>query len=141
MPALQKIIDIQNVGRFEKLTVPGGLCFSRVTTMFGENGWGKSTLADILRSLALNQPAIIKGRETLATGGQQKVLLLIDGQQSTFDGAAWTGSPSLHALWAGCDTDSLKPEFRRRQWEVTHSTRGRRLAVTASAGARYTRFG
>ena len=92
MPAFQKIIDIQKVGRFEKLTAPGSLRFSQVTLIFGENGWGKSTLADILRSLTRNSPGIIRGRETLAAGGQQKVLLLIDGQQCAFDGAAWTGS-------------------------------------------------
>ncbi|MDW9502241.1 ATP-binding cassette domain-containing protein [Sinorhizobium meliloti] len=91
MPALQKIIDIQKVGRFEKLNVPGSLRFSQVTLFFGENGWGKSTLADILRSLTRNQPGIIRGRETLATGGRQKVILLVDGQQSAFDGSAWTG--------------------------------------------------
>ncbi|TIO04143.1 MAG: hypothetical protein E5X88_33185, partial [Mesorhizobium sp.] len=91
MPALQKIIDIQKVGRFEKLNAPGSLRFFPVTLVFGENGWGKSTLADILRSLTRNQPDILRGRETLATGGRQKVILLVDGQQSAFDGSAWTG--------------------------------------------------
>jgi wobble nucleotide-excising tRNase len=92
MVALQKIIDIQKVGRFEKLSVPGGLRFGPVTLIYGENGWGKSTLADIMRSLTRKQPAIIKGRETLATGGQQKVILLVDNQQCAFDGSAWTGA-------------------------------------------------
>ncbi|MFG1320476.1 AAA family ATPase [Xanthobacter autotrophicus] len=92
MAILQKIIDIQKVGRFEKLSVPGSLRFTQVSLFFGENGWGKSTLADILRSLTLNQPDIIRGRETLATGGRQKVILLVDGQQSAFDGSGWTGS-------------------------------------------------
>ncbi|MER9791694.1 hypothetical protein [Mesorhizobium sp. M0213] len=88
---MQKIIDIQKVGRFEKLTAPGSLRFSQVTLVFGENGWGKSTLADILRSLTRNDPDIIKGRETLAAGGRQKVLLLIDGQQCAFEHATWSG--------------------------------------------------
>lgn len=92
MAALQKIIDIKKVGRFEKLTAPGNLRFSQVTLVYGENGWGKSTLADILRSLTRNQPLIIKGRETLATGGRQKVILLVDNQQCGFDGSAWSGS-------------------------------------------------
>lgn len=92
MPTLQKIIDIQKVGRFEKLTAPGSLRFSKVTLVFGENGWGKSTLADILRSLTRNHGDIIVGRETLASGGQQKIILLVDGQQCAFDGSAWTGS-------------------------------------------------
>lgn len=92
MPALQKILDIQNVGRFEKLSAPSSLRFSQVTLIFGENGWGKSTLADVLRSLTRGQPAIIRGRKTLAAGGQQKALLLIDGQQCVFDGSTWAGS-------------------------------------------------
>jgi len=91
VPTLQKIIDIQKVGRFEKLNVPGSLRFTPVTLVFGENGWGKSTLADILRSLTHNQPDIIRGRETLATGGRQKIILLVDGQQAAFDGSNWTG--------------------------------------------------
>src|SRR6187200_2043046 len=59
MPGLEKIIDIQKVGRFEKLNAPSSLRFSQVTLVFGENGWGKSTLADILRSLTRNHPDII----------------------------------------------------------------------------------
>lgn len=57
-----KIIDIQKVGRFEKLTAPGSLRFSTGTLIFGKNGWGKSTLADILRSLTRNHPDIIERR-------------------------------------------------------------------------------
>jgi wobble nucleotide-excising tRNase len=99
MPKLQKIIDIQKVGRFDKLSAPGGLRFSEVTLVYGENGWGKSTIADIMRSLTRQQPAIIKGRETLATGGQQKVILLVDNQQCAFDGSAWTGAPPRIAVF------------------------------------------
>lgn len=56
--AIQKIIDIQKVGRFEKLdTRAVGAPFSKVVLIYGENGWGKSTIADILRSLTVNKPA------------------------------------------------------------------------------------
>ncbi len=76
---LEKIIDVQKVGRFEKLKAPNSLRFSKVTLLFGENGWGKSTLADILRSFGHAHPDIVRGRETLATTGDQKIILLIDG--------------------------------------------------------------
>lgn len=89
---LQKIIDIQKVGRFEKLDTKAlKTNFSKVVLVFGENGWGKSTLADILRSLSTSKPEIIKGRETLSAVGQQKIILLFDGQQSAFDGTQWSG--------------------------------------------------
>lgn len=88
---LDKIIDIQKVGRFEKLHVPPGIRFSKLTLVFGENGWGKSTIADILRSVSTREPKILTGRETLASAGAQKVLLLVDGGQAEFNGETWQG--------------------------------------------------
>lgn len=131
MPALQKIIDLQKVGRFEKLTAPGSLRFSQVVLIFGENGWGKSTLADILRSLTRNHPNIIKGRETLATGGRQKVLLLIDGQQCTFDGVAWTGTRPRIAVFDQAfinenvfSGDSVSLDHMKRQYGLVVGAEG-----------------
>lgn len=96
---LEKIIDVQKVGRFEKLKAPSSLRFSKVTLFFGENGWGKSTLADILRSFGHSYPDIVRGRETLGTSGDQKVILLINGQQAIFDGSSWTGTPPPIAVF------------------------------------------
>ncbi len=42
---------IQNIGRFENASPLANAGLGRCTLVFGENGWGKSTLADILRSL------------------------------------------------------------------------------------------
>jgi len=89
---LDKIIDVQKVGRFQKLHVPTGIRFSKLTLIFGENGWGKSTIADILRSVSTGEPKILTGRETLASAGNQKVILLVDGNQVEFNGQAWQGS-------------------------------------------------
>lgn len=131
MPALQKIIDIQKVGRFEKLTAPGSLRFSQVVLVFGENGWGKSTLADILRSLTRNHPDIIKGRETLASGGRQKVLLLVDGQQCAFDGLAWTGTRPRIAVFDQAfinenvfSGDSVSLDHMKRQYGLVVGAEG-----------------
>ena len=97
---LLKIIDVQKVGRFEKLKSPSSLQFSNTTLIFGENGWGKSTIADILRSFNLGQPEIIRGRETLATGGTQKVTLLFEGsRKASFEDGAWTGTPPPIAVF------------------------------------------
>lgn len=131
MPVLQKIIDIQKVGRFEKLYVPSGLRFSQIVLVFGENGWGKSTLADILRSLTHNRPDIIRGRETLATGGRQKVILLVNGQQSAFDGSAWTGPRPRIAVFDQvfinenvCSGDSVSHDHLKRQYGLVVGAEG-----------------
>lgn len=72
-----------------------GLC----TLIFGENGWGKSTLADLWRSLATNNPAILIGRKTLAGGPDQKAVLRIDDQQAIFENQAWTGPRPRMAIY------------------------------------------
>lgn len=54
---LKKVKFIQNIGRFEMAKPTHDATFGTCTLIFGENGWGKSTLADILRSLATNNPA------------------------------------------------------------------------------------
>ena len=48
---LREVKYVQNVGRFKKCMSVTDATFGRCTLVFGENGWGKSTLADLLRSL------------------------------------------------------------------------------------------
>ena len=62
---LKEIKFIQNIRRFETAKPTHGAGLGSCTLVFGENGWGKSTLADILRSLTTNNPAILAGRKTL----------------------------------------------------------------------------
>lgn len=58
---------------------------------FGENGWGKSTLADLLRSLTSNNPDIVIGRKTLAGGPKQKAVMRFGDQQTVFENGVWSG--------------------------------------------------
>lgn len=97
---LKKVLKVRNVGRFETVTSIGRSNFSKLNLIFGENGWGKSTLADILRSLDQNRPEILIGRKTLARSGDQEVRLLVGtnhGQHEViFNGHEWTGTtPSI----------------------------------------------
>jgi wobble nucleotide-excising tRNase len=88
---LQEIRFIQSIGRFEEAKPLQNTRFGPCTLIFGENGWGKSTVADILRSLSTNNPAILTGRATLAVTAPQKAILHVAGQNAVFQGGAWTG--------------------------------------------------
>ena len=88
---LREVKYVQNIGRFEKGLSVAGATFGPCTLVFGENGWGKSTLADLLRSLTMHNPDIVIGRKTLAGGAEQKAVVHFGGQRAVFEDGAWTG--------------------------------------------------
>jgi wobble nucleotide-excising tRNase len=55
---LQKPLKVENVGRFTKLAATGNVTFHKVSLLYVENGYGKTTMARILRSLATFKPKL-----------------------------------------------------------------------------------
>ncbi len=88
---LRKVKYVQNIGRFERGRSVTDANFDRCTLVFGENGWGKSTLADMLRSLTTNNPDILVGRKTLAGGSEQKAVVRFGSQRAVFEDGVWSG--------------------------------------------------
>ena len=88
---LKEVKFIQNIGRFETARPTHDATFGRCTIIFGENGWGKSTLADILRSLTTNNPAILAGRKTLDAAAPPKAVRRFGTQNAVFENGTWTG--------------------------------------------------
>ena len=88
---LREVKYVQNIGRFEKGKSVADATFGLCTLVFGENGWGKSTLADLLRSLTTNNPDIVVGRKTLAGGPEQQAVMRLGDQHAVFKNGAWTG--------------------------------------------------
>lgn len=88
---LREVKYVQNIGRFETGRSVSDATFGPCTLVFGENGWGKSTLADMLRSLTTNNPDIVIGRKTLAGGPAQKAILRFGDQRAVFENVAWSG--------------------------------------------------
>ena len=88
---LQEVKYVHNVGRFEKAQSVSGATFGPCTLLFGENGWGKSTLADLLRSLTTRTSDILIGRKTLAGGPNQKAVVQFGDQLAVFEGGDWSG--------------------------------------------------
>jgi len=78
---LKEVKYIQNIGRFDTAKSVANATFGHCTLVFGENGWGKSTLADLLRLLTINNPEILIGRKTLSGGPEQKAVIRFDTQQ------------------------------------------------------------
>ena len=88
---LNEIKFIQNIGRFETARPTQGATFGPCTLVFGENGWGKSTIADILRSLTTDNPAILRGRKTLDADTASKAVLRFGAENSVFEDEVWSG--------------------------------------------------
>ncbi|WP_370637130.1 AAA family ATPase [Legionella sp. 16cNR16C] len=64
---------------------------SQCTLIFGENGWGKSTLADLFRSVSNKNSDILIGRKTLGSEGEQFAALNFRNGHSQFVKENWTG--------------------------------------------------
>ena len=88
--SIQKIDHIGAVGRFRAYKATGDVTFKKYTLIFGENGRGKTTLCSILRSMQLNEPAIVAGRKTLGQGKAPVVIMKLADGDARFANGAWT---------------------------------------------------
>ena len=86
---LKKIISIKNVGRFRNSAASGNPQLAKHTFIAGANGYGKTTLCAVLRSLQTGDPAHVLGRKTLGAVDAPAIELLLEGGQARFDGTAW----------------------------------------------------
>jgi wobble nucleotide-excising tRNase len=59
---LHKIEKLISIGKFRNYQATGAVHFDKLTTIYGDNGGGKTTLTAILRSLTNNNSEIIKSR-------------------------------------------------------------------------------
>jgi wobble nucleotide-excising tRNase len=87
---LRKIISIKNVGRFLSSAAAGNPQLLRHVLIFGANGFGKTTLCAILRSLQSGDASGITGRKTLGGTDDPLVDILTDGGSAQFQGGAWS---------------------------------------------------
>src|SRR5260370_30641580 len=74
--SLRKFITIKNVGRFSNCNASGDVALKHYNLIFAENGRGKTTLCDILRSLQTGDGALIMGRRTLGNPSAPEVSIL-----------------------------------------------------------------
>ena len=86
---LKKIIAIKNVGRFKNSAVTGNPQLAKHTFIVGANGYGKTTLCAVLRSLQTGEAAHVLGRKTLGAADAPSIEILLDPGQARFNGTAW----------------------------------------------------
>jgi wobble nucleotide-excising tRNase len=127
---LSKILEVEKVGRFERLEA-SRVTFTRVMLVFGENGWGKSTLADLLRSVTTGAAEIVGGRETLASAGAQKIRLLFERTLAEYTAGAWAGHKPTIAVYDQCfindnvySGDAVSLEHLKRQYGIVIGSTG-----------------
>lgn len=98
---LTRIISIKNVGRFRNSAAQPNPAFGRRTFVFGANGYGKSTLCAVLRSLGTSDPALITGRKTLGAVADPEIDLLFAAGNRRFQNGAWSAAEPLLSIFDG----------------------------------------
>jgi len=82
---------LRNVGTFDSVTAGAAIAFSCLTVIYAENGRGKTTLADVLRSLATGDPLPISERRRLAAQHPPHIIVECnDAPQPMFQDGGWT---------------------------------------------------
>ena len=133
---IRKIISIKNIGRFENCCWRGGAQFESTALIYAENGRGKSTFCDVLRSFQTGTPDFILGRKRLgATGDCEAMILSEGGNKASFKAGRWdTTQPAIaifdttfihQNVYAG---DRIDHEQKKNLYRVIVGEEGVRLA-------------
>lgn len=113
-------ISLHNVGVFKNAKVPNNL--KRIVLIYAENASGKTTLAEVLRSLEIDNSAILVRKHRFGARNDQHVVLECDGDppKVVFQNRCWDEKrPSVRVfdeafidsnVYSGLDVD---PEHRR----------------------------
>ena len=87
---IKKFIKIKGIGCFYNYGASGdGLELGMNSIIFSRNGYGKSTLSEILKSYSLNDPSLVKARKTLGKQLPQEAVISIDGGTLNYSSSGW----------------------------------------------------
>ena len=98
---LKKIVSIKNVGKFRNSAAISNPELARHSFILGANGFGKTTICAILRSLRSGDADYIMCRRTLGVEDTPTVDLLFPSGLSHFDGAVWSATHTDLAIFDG----------------------------------------
>jgi len=122
---LRKILSLKNVGRFTSLAASGEVEFKRLTLIYGLNGYGKTTLVGVLRSLASGDRAYVDERHTLGEPAEATAEIRLESGNARFSKGAWsTTEPRLEIFDSTFVNDNVftgehvGSEHRKNLYEV-----------------------
>ena len=133
---ISRIISIRNIGKFVSCSAANDVSFRKLTLIFGENGKGKTTMGDILRSLSTGRPEYILGRRTLGTQFLPSAQVLLDGNTVVnFKDGKWDGPGPRMAIYDSAFIDenvhsgnNIDAEHRKNLYGVIVGEEGVALA-------------
>ena len=83
---IRKFVRIQNIGKFRDCKAVGDVELREFSLLYAENGRGKTTLCDVLRSLGTADGNLVKGRKTLGPSQPASVEIRLENSSAIFDG-------------------------------------------------------
>lgn len=132
---LKKIIYVKNIGRFQNSQLGGDTSFAKYNFIFGANGFGKTTLCAILRSLKTADTGHVLGRRTLGVNETPSVDLLMNTGNIRFNGREWSASYPNLAIFDSIfisenvhSGDAVDTDQKRNLYRVIIGEAGVRLA-------------
>lgn len=84
---IDRIQLLRNVGQFDNVSPQQP--FTPLTLIYGENGRGKTTVAEILRSLATNDPVLVAERQRLGSPHPPHVVISHAAGNAIFHNGVW----------------------------------------------------
>ena len=132
---LKKIIAIENVGKFRSFHAAGDIELRKLNLIYAENGRGKTTLCDILRSLQTGDGQFIQGRETIGVSDRPGITIRLENDTAQFKDGQWnTALPEIAVfdstfihenVYAG---DYIDHDHKRNLYRVIIGEEGVKLA-------------
>ena len=90
---------LRNIGQFDSVDPNPQTAFSKLALIYAENGRGKTTIANILRSLSTNNSVLINERHRLGAQHTPHIVINANGQSHTFQNGAWSSPLSEIAVF------------------------------------------
>lgn len=83
---------LRNIGLFDSVSEGAKIDLGKLTLLYADNARGKTTLAEVLRSLADNDPSLIAQRKRLSSSGDPHIVIeLDDGSKAVvFQNGKWS---------------------------------------------------
>jgi wobble nucleotide-excising tRNase len=123
---------LQSIGQFDHVPA-GAIVLDRNVLVFAENGRGKTTLANVFRSLATGDPIPIRERRRLASANPPRVALICSTlpRPAVFEDGAWNQKIPGILIFDDTFVDenihsglTVEPTHRQRLHELVIGARG-----------------